>query len=234
MLFMLIRRVFLGGVTVCIVSLIIFAGVEMLPGDACTQFLGEYQADEELLAQCRKDLDLNRPPIDRFAEWTQGAITGDLGLAADGTTKISTIVGDRLKNSLLLAFCAMAVGIPLALLLGVISGLWRDRIPDIIASTLAIFAMTIPEFVSATLLILVFSVWLGWLPGIVLTSAAAPASEFFPEISAAGDRFILCDVRSYHAHGALIGYRCDGQRLCSDGNFERRSLLADGVSACAS
>ena len=95
MLFMLIRRVLLGGVTVCIVSLIIFAGVEMLPGDACTQFLGEYQADEELLAQCRKDLDLNRPPIDRFAEWTQGAITGDLGLAADGTTKISTIVGDR-------------------------------------------------------------------------------------------------------------------------------------------
>ena len=182
MLFMLIRRVLLGGVTVCIVSLIIFAGVEMLPGDACTQFLGEYQADEELLAQCRKDLDLNRPPIDRFAEWTQGAITGDLGLAADGTTKISTIVGDRLKNSLLLAFCAMAVGIPLALLLGVISGLWRDRLPDIIASTLAIFAMTIPEFVSATLLILVFSVWLGWLPGIVLTSAAAPASEFFPEI----------------------------------------------------
>ena len=179
---MLIRRVLLGGVTVCIVSLIIFAGVEMLPGDACTQFLGEYQADEELLAQCRKDLDLNRPPIDRFAEWTQGAITGDLGLAADGTTKISTIVGDRLKNSLLLAFLAMAVGIPLALFLGVVSGLWRDRLPDIIASTLAIFAMTIPEFVSATLLILVLSVWLGWLPGIVLTSAAAPASEFFPEI----------------------------------------------------
>ena len=182
MLFMLIRRVLLGGVTVCIVSLIIFAGVEMLPGDACTQFLGEYQADEELLAQCRKDLNLNRPPIDRFAEWTQGAITGDLGLAADGTTKISTIVGDRLKNSLLLAFLAMAVGIPLALFLGVVSGLWRDRLPDIIASTLAIFAMTIPEFVSATLLILVLSVWLGWLPGIVLTSAAAPASEFFPAI----------------------------------------------------
>ena len=179
---MLIRRVFLGCVTVCIVSLIIFAGVEMLPGDACTQFLGEYQADEELLAQCRKDLNLNRPPIDRFAEWTQGAITGDLGLAADGTTKISTIVGDRLKNSLLLAFLAMAVGIPLALFLGVVSGLWRDRLPDIIASTLAIFAMTIPEFVSATLLILVLSVWLGWLPGIVLTSAAAPASEFCPEI----------------------------------------------------
>ena len=50
MLLMLVRRVLLGLVTVCIVSLIIFAGVEVLPGDACTQFLGEYQADDELLA----------------------------------------------------------------------------------------------------------------------------------------------------------------------------------------
>ena len=96
MLLMLIRRVLLGLVTVCIVSLIIFAGVEILPGDACTQFLGEYQADDELLAQCRKDLDLNRPAIDRFAEWAGGAMAGDLGLAVDGKTKISSIVGDRL------------------------------------------------------------------------------------------------------------------------------------------
>ena len=117
MLLMLIRRVLLGLVTVCIVSLIIFAGVEILPGDACTQFLGEYQADDELLAQCRKDLDLNRPAIDRFAEWAGGAMTGDLGLAVDGKTKISSIVGDRLQNSLLLALCAMGIGVPLALLL---------------------------------------------------------------------------------------------------------------------
>ena len=109
-------------------------------------------------------------------------MTGDLGLAVDGKTKISSIVGDRLQNSLLLALCAMGIGVPLALMLGVITGLWRDRMPDLIASTLAIFAMTIPEFVSATLLILIFSIWLGWLPGIVLTSASAPAAEFFPEI----------------------------------------------------
>ncbi|MEL0024666.1 MAG: ABC transporter permease, partial [Alphaproteobacteria bacterium] len=110
MLLMLIRRLLLGLVTVCLVSLIIFAGVEILPGDACTQFLGEYQADDELLEQCRKDLDLNRPAYDRFSEWAGGAVTGDLGLAVDGKTKISTIVGDRLQNSLLLALCAMSIG----------------------------------------------------------------------------------------------------------------------------
>jgi peptide/nickel transport system permease protein len=70
----------------------------------------------------------------------------------------------------------------MAIFLGVVTGLWRDRPVDLAVSTLAIFAMTIPEFVSATVLILVFSVWLGWLPGIVLTSASAAASEFFPEI----------------------------------------------------
>ena len=182
MIVMLMRRILLGFITVCLVSIIIFSGIEMLPGDACTQYLGEYQADKELLEQCRKDLDLNRPAHERFREWAGGAMTGDLGMAVDGETKISTIVGDRVKNSLLLAFCAMLVGIPLALTLGIITGLWRDRMPDLVISTLAIFAMTIPEFVSATLLILVFSIWLGWLPGIVLTSASAPISEFFPEI----------------------------------------------------
>ena len=63
-----------------------------------------------------------------------------------------------------------------------LTGLRRDRGVDLVFSTAAIFAMTIPEFVSATVLILIFSVWLAWLPGIVLTSASAPASAFFPEI----------------------------------------------------
>ncbi|MEL6172079.1 MAG: ABC transporter permease, partial [Pseudomonadota bacterium] len=81
----------------------------------------------------------------------------------------------------LLAAGALSVGVPLAVFLGVIAGLWRDRLTDIFISTAAIFAMTIPEFVSATILVLVFSIWLGWLPAVVLTPADAPALEFFPE-----------------------------------------------------
>ena len=88
---------------------------------------------------------------------------------------------------------------PLALMLGVITGLWRDRTPDLIASTLAIFAMTIPEFVSATLLILIFSIWLGWLPGIVLTSASAGAN--FSRNLVTCYRFIVSDVCPHHADG---------------------------------
>jgi peptide/nickel transport system permease protein len=172
---------FLGATTVVIVSMIIFAGVEMLPGDACTAFL-EREAQGKLLENCREAQGLNRPAVERYVDWASGAVRGDLGVSANGQKSIAELVGDRLANSLLLAACSLALGVPLAIFLGVVTGLWRDRPVDLILSTLTIFAMTIPEFVSATVLILVFSVWLGWLPGIVLTSASAPAAEFFPEI----------------------------------------------------
>ncbi|MGI9310542.1 MAG: ABC transporter permease [bacterium] len=181
MIKMIARRLLLGVVTIAMVSLIIFGGVELLPGDACTAFL-EREAQGKLLENCRDDLGLNRPAHERYWHWVSNAARGDFGTTINGQRTIAKLVGDRLKNTLLLTGCAMLVGIPLALLLGVICALWRDRPIDLLLSSCAIIAMTIPEFVSATLLILVFSVWLGWIPGIVLTSADAPAAEFFPEI----------------------------------------------------
>ncbi len=181
MLRMLMRRLSLGAATVVIVSMIIFAGVEMLPGDACTAFL-EREAQGKLLENCREAQGLNRSALTRYVDWAASAVQGDLGVSANGQKSIAELVGNRMKNSLLLAACSLLLGVPLAIFLGVVTGLWRDKPVDLAFSTLAIFAMTIPEFVSATVLILVFSVWLGWLPGIVLTSANAPVSEFFPEI----------------------------------------------------
>jgi peptide/nickel transport system permease protein len=178
---MLLRRLVLGLVTVILVSIIIFAGVEILPGDACTAFL-EREAQGKLLENCRVDLGLNRPAAARYLDWAAGAVQGDLGVSANGQKSIADMVGNRMKNSLMLAFCALLVGVPMAIFLGVVTALCRDRPVDLFFSTAAIFAMTIPEFVSATVLILIFSVWLGWVPGIVLTSASAPASAFFPEI----------------------------------------------------
>ncbi len=181
MIKMIVRRLLLGVVTIGMVSLIIFGGVELLPGDACTAFL-EREARGKLLENCRSELGLNRPAAERYWIWVSGAVRGDFGVAVNGRQTIAALVGDRLLNTLLLTGCAMLVGIPLALFLGVICALWRDRPVDLMFSSLAILAMTIPEFVSATLLILIFSIWLGWIPGIVLTSADAPLREFFPEI----------------------------------------------------
>lgn len=180
MLALILRRLALGLVTVWLVSVIIFLGVEALPGDACTAVL-ERDAHGEALQKCREVMGLDTPALRRYLAWVGGVLQGDLGVSADGQESISHLVGYRVRNSLLLAAGALAVGIPLSLLLGTLAGLWRDRWVDILFSTGAILAMTIPEFVAATILILIFAIWLGWVPAIVLTPADAPPLEFFPE-----------------------------------------------------
>ena len=181
MLQMISRRLFLGIITVFLVSVIIFTGVEILPGDACTAFL-ERDAHGKLLENCRIEQGLNAPAISRYVDWVSGALVGDLGTTLNGQKKIIDLVGFRLRNTLLLASMATLIGVPLALFLGVVAALWRDRAADLTISTFTIGAMSIPEFVLATLLILVFSIWLGWIPGFVLTSYDAPLGEFFPAI----------------------------------------------------
>jgi peptide/nickel transport system permease protein len=181
MLKMILQRLLLGLITIGLVSIIIFAAVEILPGDACTAVL-QRDAQGLRLENCRNELGLNRPAHVRYLEWAGGALRGDFGVLANSDKRISDLVGDRVKNSLLLGVCALAAGLPLAFIFGILAALRRDKPLDLIVSGLAISAMTIPEFVSATILILVFSGWLGWLPGIVLTSANAPVAKFFPEI----------------------------------------------------
>ncbi len=177
---LILKRLSLGLVTLWLVSVIIFIGIEVLPGDACTAYL-ERDAQGQLLENCRAALGLDKPALTRYAEWAAGALQGDFGVSVDGETRITSEVALRVKNSILLAAGALSVGVPLAILLGIVAGLWRDRFPDLFVSTMAIFAMTIPEFVTATILVLIFSIWLGWLPAVVLTPADAPPLDFFPE-----------------------------------------------------
>jgi peptide/nickel transport system permease protein len=181
MFVMIARRLALGLVTLWLVSAIIFLGVEALPGDACTAML-ERDAHGEALDACHKALGLETPALHRYLNWAAGIVQGDFGMSANGHESIAQMVGYRVRNSLLLAAGALAVGIPLAITLGVIAGLRRDRWPDLLFSTGAILVMTIPEFVAATVLILIFAIWLGWVPAIVLTPADAPPLEFFPEV----------------------------------------------------
>jgi peptide/nickel transport system permease protein len=175
------HRFALGMLTLVFVSIIVFVTVEALPGDACTASLGR-MAKGKRLENCRKALGLERPALERYADWTLGALQGDFGNSLLRKKPINEIIGIRLRNTLILGVTATLIGVPIAILLGIIAGLWRDRPPDLWVSTIAICAMTVPEFVSATLLILVFSVWLGWLPGIVTTPPNAPIFEFLPDI----------------------------------------------------
>ena len=181
MLILVLKRILLGLITLFIVSLITFVGVEVLPGDACTTYL-EREAYGAALEACYKRLGLDIPAYERYVSWAIGVIQGDFGYSLSGEMKINDVLGPRVKNSLVLASASILIGIPIALLLGIITALWRDKMTDIIISTFTIFSMTIPEFISATLLILIVAIWLEWLPGIVIVPTGASVSELLPNI----------------------------------------------------
>ena len=181
MLILVLKRILLGLITLFIVSLITFVGVEVLPGDACTTYL-EREAYGAALEACYKRLGLDIPAYERYISWAIGVIQGDFGYSLSGEMKINDVLGPRVKNSLVLASASILIGIPIALLLGIITALWRDKMPDIIISTFTIFSMTIPEFISATLLILIVAIWLEWLPGIVIVPTGVSVSELLPNI----------------------------------------------------
>ena len=174
---LIIERVGLAILTLVIISVFVFVSLELMPGDACTAALGRESKNEQALASCRERLGLDRPAIVRYAEWTGHFATGDFGTSMQRSKPISDIVGWRLRNTMVLTAIAALIGIPLSIVLGVICGLNRDRPLDIALSSASIFAMTIPEFISATLLILTFAIGLGWTAGVVTASYKAPVLD---------------------------------------------------------
>jgi peptide/nickel transport system permease protein len=175
MLALILRRLGAAWITLAVIAVVVFVGVEAMPGDACTAHLGRDAARAEVLESCRQRMGLNRPPVERFLAWAGDLAKGDLGVSIKRERRIGEIVGPRLRNTLILAAAAAVAGVPLALLLGFLTGLWRERPFDIITSTLALVAMTMPEFVVASLLVLVFAIWLGWSAGVVTAAYDAPA-----------------------------------------------------------
>ena len=175
MLGLILRRLAAGWITVVIVAVVVFVGVEVMPGDACTAMLGRDAARDEVLENCRDRMGLNRPPVERFSAWAGDLAQFDLGVSMKRERPIADIIGPRLRNTLILAVAAALAGVPLASGLGVVVALRRERPFDIIVSTTALVAMTMPEFVVAALLILIFAIWLGWSSGVVTAAYDAPA-----------------------------------------------------------
>lgn len=161
---LILQRLGFALITMVLVSLIAFVGTEALPGDSCTAYLGR-DATPEGLAICREERGELRPWYVKYGEWVSGIVRGDLGTSMNNPQPISDIVGPRLRNTAMLAFFASIIGIPLAIFLGVITGLFRDKWPDVTYSTAALIGMSVPEFVTAAILIYIFSVkfddWFG-------------------------------------------------------------------------
>lgn len=175
------RRFFLAILTLILVSLIVFIAVEALPGDMATAYLGR-DATPASLKALREEFGLNAPAYQRYFQWFGGILRGDLGDSLVRDKPITEIVGNRLRNTLVLAITSSLVGIPLAIFLGVFAALTRDKWPDIVVSTVSIFGMTLPEFVTGTILVYIFAIRLKWFNGIATMPSDAPLDAEFFEI----------------------------------------------------
>jgi peptide/nickel transport system permease protein len=177
----LLQRFILSITVLALVSVVIFGLVELLPGDAATAYLGR-NATPDGLAQMRLRLGLDRPAPERFLRWAGGLLRGDLGVSLALQQPISSFLWGRLRNSLLLGLSAALIGFPLAIGLGILAGLTRDRLPDLLISITALIGMSLPDFVVATLLIYLFGIRLRLLPATTLVNANAPLSQLLPNI----------------------------------------------------
>lgn len=180
MLSLIVRRIANSVFTLVLISVVVFAGLELMPGDACTAYLGR-EGKGAALDACRARMGLDASPAIRFGQWASSIMSGDLGTSTQRDKPITEIVGWRLRNTLVLSAVAALVGIPLAVFLGIFAGLRHDGPFDLAASGVALVAMTIPEFVSASLLIMVFALGLEWTAGIVTIGYKAS----LPEMAAA-------------------------------------------------
>jgi peptide/nickel transport system permease protein len=157
---LIMQRVGLSVGLLFAVSLMIFGGMEALPGDFATTYLGQ-SATPQAVENIRKDLGLDRPFTERYRTWLSGAVHGDFGTSWASRNSVSEQIGKRLGNSLFLAFFAAIISVPLAIALGMLAVQFHNRFPDRIINLVSLAAISLPEFFVGYLLIRFFVVGFG-------------------------------------------------------------------------
>lgn len=170
------KRIALIGYTLLVVSVIVFAITQILPADAAVMLLGE-NATPEALAAVRVNLGLNASPWVQYGRWLTSVVQGDFGISMRNGQPVGPAMLAALGRSLLLALFAIGLMLLLALPLGIIAAIRRGKTVDFGVSIISYVGVSLPEFVTSTLLILVFADWLQWLPA----TGYVPLSESISE-----------------------------------------------------
>ena len=163
MLRFLVMRFALILLTLVVVSLAIFGVTEVLPGDVAEAVLGKSRTPGAL-ETLREQMGLDQPPWKRYLNWVGGVFQGDLGTSLVQDRPVTEILKSRLQNSLVLAIAAFCIAVPSAILVGVWAGVRRGSVGDHTVSVLSLVAISLPEFVTGFILIVILSSTLGWLP----------------------------------------------------------------------
>lgn len=162
---MITKRIVFGVLTLLAISLLIFVGVEALPGDLAEAILGQ-SATPETVHAFRTELKLDLPPHIRYLSWIGDFVQGDLGNSLSNGRPIAEVIGWRFANSLFLAGMTALIAIPLAILLGLLAAIYRDSWFDKFISITTLSAISLPEFFVAYILIALFSVQIFLFPSI--------------------------------------------------------------------
>ena len=151
--------------TMLVISMLVFFIAAVVPIDPARQALGRY-ASQQAVDELRTEMGLDRPAPVRYYNWMSGILRGDFGESIHYRRPVRDLVSVRLERSLTLAGLGFAFMIPMGLALGCIAGITEGRPPDRIISLISSVFVSIPTFASGIFLIVVFSLWLGWFPGV--------------------------------------------------------------------
>lgn len=172
----ILHRLLLGVLTLWLVSVLIFVGTELLPGDVASAILGQ-NGTPETIAALRLQLGLDQPAVYRYLHWLSGVLHGDLGTSLANNQPIGAELLPRLANTLFLAVYAALIAIPLAVVLGIASAVWRGSWFDRMANTLTLMSISVPEFFVGYVLVIFFAIRLAWFPSLALVDPDASLLE---------------------------------------------------------
>ncbi|AVU76555.1 ABC transporter permease [Pseudomonas sp. FP1154] len=171
------RRMGAAIVTLLIVSMVVFAITAVLPGDAAQQALGQFATPEQVAA-LRVKMGLDQPGVLRYLHWLTSLLSGDMGVSVSNAVPVTELMAGRVPNTLMLAAATALVSVPVALTLGIGSAMGRGGRVDSFISFFTLMMVAVPEFLVATLAVLIFAVNLGWLSALSYSSEITSPWQF--------------------------------------------------------
>jgi peptide/nickel transport system permease protein len=174
---LVLKRVLSSISVFLIVSIIIFIGAELAPGDTASRMLGR-EATPEAVQALRERLGLDRSPVERYMEWLSGVVRGDFGTATSSGRPVNEIVAPRLGNTLILAAVAFALYVPVTLSASIISAVYHGRTVDHVIALLTLLGLSVPEFVVGTSLLLLFAVAIPLFPAVSMVDTARSFADY--------------------------------------------------------
>ncbi len=174
----LVKRIGLALITLFLLSVIVFGVSTILPGNVGRAVLGPF-ATQESVDALNDQLGADRSIFTQYVDWAGGLVRGDLGTSLTKQVPAWDLLGPALENSFKLALVAFVICVPLSILGGVVAGLRYGKLTDKSITITGISFAAMPEFVTGIVLILVFSIWLGWLP---VTAQAEPGASLLTQL----------------------------------------------------